>query len=157
MVRSIRPRSGGALRPGGARRVTSPGSGNSLRDNAGSVRITVEVEPPVGPDHHLEARMGGQGVGFISGERLSLTNVDCGEHELRTHIVDANGTSLQQSKAIRFTRAMGEKRGRLWSVGCSGTRTLTTRWCKNRCLTQFNLTAMIPAVVAENGVAGGVC
>lgn len=83
--------------------VTSPEPGTTLRDNAGSVSITVSVEPPLNAGHRLEVRMDGTPVGFANGGGLSLSNVDRGEHELSVHVVDANGRSLQQSKTTHFT------------------------------------------------------
>ncbi len=82
--------------------ITSPESGENLRDNAGNVSISVRLEPRLKQGHRLQVVMDGKPVGNASGGAVRLENVDRGEHVLRARIIDGAGEPLQESEPTTF-------------------------------------------------------
>lgn len=73
--------------------VTSPTDDATLRDNAGNVTVTAQVEPGLAANHALRLVMDGTPVatGNQTGT-FPLANVDRGTHQIQVQVVDEEGT-----------------------------------------------------------------
>jgi hypothetical protein len=75
----------------------------ALRANNGNFSVTVELDPPLAGSHQLRLLLDGAPYGEPShSTRLSLVNVDRGEHSLAVEVL-SNGESIQQSPPITFS------------------------------------------------------
>ncbi|HEX7037611.1 MAG TPA: DUF4124 domain-containing protein [Pseudomonadales bacterium] len=83
-------------------RVAGPPHDQALRDNAGNVTVTAEVDPELAPSHVIQLYLDGalQQTGHTT--RFELTNVDRGTHQVELRIVDASGNTLATSEPSVF-------------------------------------------------------
>lgn len=83
-------------------RVAGPAHDEALRDNAGNVTVTAEVEPELAPSHVIQLYLDGalQQTGHTT--RFELSNVDRGTHQVELRIVDAGGNTLATSEPSVF-------------------------------------------------------
>ena len=78
-------------------------SDETLRANNGSFSVGVQIQPKLSPGHRLRLLLDGQPYGQASSStRLSLTNIDRGEHSLAVEVL-SGGQSIQQSSPVTFT------------------------------------------------------
>jgi len=83
--------------------ILSPAADEAIRNNAGTVSVTVEAEPALQPGHFYQLLLDGEPFG-APGEQTSfqLSNVDRGTHQLAVAVVDAQERVLQQSESRSF-------------------------------------------------------
>ncbi len=83
--------------------ILSPAADEAIRNNAGTVSVTVEAEPALQPGHFYQLLLDGEQFG-APGEQTSfqLSNVDRGTHQLAVAVVDAEERVLQQSESRTF-------------------------------------------------------
>lgn len=83
--------------------ILSPAADEAIRNNAGTVSVTVEAEPALQPGHFYQLLLDGEQFG-APGEQTSfqLSNVDRGTHQLAVAVVDAQERVLQQSESRSF-------------------------------------------------------
>lgn len=83
--------------------ILSPAADEAIRNNAGSVSVTVQAEPALQPGHAYQVLLDGQPFGAPGEETtFELSNVDRGTHQLAVAVVDAQERVLQQSESRPF-------------------------------------------------------
>lgn len=83
--------------------ILSPAADEAIRNNAGSVSVTVQAEPALQPGHAYQVLLDGQPFGAPGEETtFELSNVDRGTHQLAVAVVDAQERVLQQSESRSF-------------------------------------------------------
>jgi len=85
--------------------ILAPKEDSVVRDNSGNVGITVQVLPAlqVQAGHRLAVVLdGSQLQGRFTGNRLSLSNVDRGTHNVVVQVVDEQGNVLLRSAPRSF-------------------------------------------------------
>jgi hypothetical protein len=83
--------------------ILSPAADEAIRNNAGSVSVTVQAEPALQPGHAYQVLLDGQPFGTPGEETtFELSNVDRGTHQLAVAVVDAQERVLQQSESLSF-------------------------------------------------------
>jgi len=84
--------------------ILSPAADEAIRNNAGSVSVTVQAEPALQPGHAYQVLLDGQPFGAPGEETtFELSNVDRGTHQLAVAVVDAQERVLQQSESLSFS------------------------------------------------------
>ncbi len=83
--------------------VVSPPDGESIRENAGNVRIEAATTPPLRADHRLLLILNGtpSGVAAVNGV-FQLSNVDRGSHTVSVRVVDRDGGTIIESRTTTF-------------------------------------------------------
>ena len=83
--------------------LTDLPSDEALRANNGSFSVGVQIQPKLSPGHRLRLLLDGKPYGQASSSnRLSLTNIDRGEHSLAVEVLSGE-QSIQQSSPVTFT------------------------------------------------------
>jgi uncharacterized protein DUF4124 len=75
-------------------KFTSPEDGAGIRDNAGSVSISLTLEPGLRGGDKIIISMDGEEISNGSATSISLSNVDRGTHSLSASVVDGKGKKL---------------------------------------------------------------
>lgn len=85
-------------------RIIAPANDATVVNTAGTVAVTVLVEPPlkVGRGDKIQLLLDGKPVEEAASPNLSLANVDRGAHTLKAQIVDQVGATISESSAITF-------------------------------------------------------
>jgi len=84
-------------------RILSPAADETIRNNAGSVSVTVQAEPKLQPGHAYQVLLDGQPFGAPDEQTtFELSNVDRGTHQLAVAVVDAEERVLQRSENQPF-------------------------------------------------------
>lgn len=89
----------------------------SLRDDGGTVSISLRLQPGLGADHSIDILMDGKVLGSGRTTGLELQNVDRGSHTLRAVIKDQAGKELAQTSPVTFHLL---KHGKAKATGSSG-------------------------------------
>jgi hypothetical protein len=86
-------------------KITSPEADESIRNNAGNVKITFQLSPGPKPGHKLELLMDGKVVTDIASPApILLRNVDRGTHQVKLEAIEIRtGKVVQSSDAVMFT------------------------------------------------------
>lgn len=86
--------------------IASPDHDEAVRANDGSVTLVVNTEPPLAPGHILRANVDGEmrpaaaaGNGQ-STQRLTLTELDRGSHDIVAVVTNSRGEEVQRSQGI---------------------------------------------------------
>jgi hypothetical protein len=82
--------------------VTSPANDATIRDNGGSVRVSLSLSPALRGGHSIEVMMDGQSIGSGKGTSLTLTDVDRGTHTVQASVKDAQGKEIVRSNSVIF-------------------------------------------------------
>ena len=84
--------------------IVAPAADETIRENAGNVRIEAAFAPPLRPDHRLLLLVDGapSADDAVNGV-FELSNVDRGTHTAALRIVDRDGAVLIESDRRRFT------------------------------------------------------
>ncbi len=82
--------------------VKSPKNGEVIRNNAGSISISLGLEPALLADHSIEILVDGKSVGSGKGTSISLSNVDRGSHSVQASIKNAEGKAIKQTPSVSF-------------------------------------------------------
>lgn len=83
--------------------VVSPADGDTIRDNAGNVRIEAATTPPLRADQRLLLILNGtqSAVEAVNGV-FQLSNVDRGSHTVSVRVVDRDGRTIIESRTTTF-------------------------------------------------------
>lgn len=83
--------------------IVAPAADETIRENAGNVRIEAAIAPPLRPDHRLLLVVDGalSAVDAVNGV-FELSNVDRGTHTAALRIVDRDGAVLIESDPTTF-------------------------------------------------------
>ncbi len=74
--------------------VASPANDSTVRDNAGTVQVSLTLSPGLQRGHKVEIFMDGLSIGSGAATTASLTNVDRGTHNLHAVVRDADGKEV---------------------------------------------------------------
>lgn len=77
--------------------VLQPAPDATIRDNAGTLVVSVHSEPPLQPGHEYRLLLDGAPAATGSEAVLGVDNVDRGTHQLAVQIIDSQGTPLAHS------------------------------------------------------------
>lgn len=81
--------------------IQDPADQSPVRDNNGTIVITVNLEPDLAADDKLQVLLDGKPYGDTQTEiPLKITGVDRGEHTLAVEILDKTGKQLKISRTI---------------------------------------------------------
>ena len=94
-------------RPGGYKRlaITSPAPEETIRDNRGIVKVSVQVSPSLVTDkgHQVQLLLDGQARGEPSPDlRQTFKGVERGEHTVAAQVLDRNDQVLMTSEPVVF-------------------------------------------------------
>ncbi|WP_373184405.1 DUF4124 domain-containing protein [Halopseudomonas sp.] len=86
--------------------IASPDHDEAVRANDGSLTLVVNTEPPLAPGHILRASVDGEmrpaataGNGQAT-QRLTLTELDRGSHDIVAVVTNSRGEEVQRSQGI---------------------------------------------------------
>ncbi len=85
--------------------ITSPGDGETLRDNAGQVSVSVSLRPALQTrfGHRLELRVDGRPFAQAgTATHFQLQNMDRGAHSLVAVVLDKDGRVFASSPSVSF-------------------------------------------------------
>lgn len=85
--------------------IVAPRPDETLRDNAGNVRVTVSIEPPLNKTegHSFAYFLDGNARGEPTPSTEALfENVSRGTHTVEVAVVDASGKQLKRTTGVRF-------------------------------------------------------
>jgi hypothetical protein len=85
--------------------VVSPEHDQSIRDNAGTVTIEVQVQPELNQERGdlIQFQLDGQNVGQAQpSTSFTLTNIDRGSHIVVASVIDKTGKVLKRSRSVLF-------------------------------------------------------
>lgn len=85
-------------------RIVQPAPEQTIRDNSGTLDVSLEVEPRIRTGHRLELFLNGQSVDGIprATTRFTIDGVPRGEHTLRAELRDGSGNPVAESPTVRF-------------------------------------------------------
>ncbi len=85
-------------------RIVLPEDGQTIRENAGRIEVSVEIRPPLREvrGDRLEVVLDGTESRVTEGGGVVFENVPRGEHRVVARILDANGEVLAESAPITF-------------------------------------------------------
>ena len=76
-------------------RITEPNEHAAIRSNAGSLNLTIAIEPVLSPGHTAQLLMDGTAIQTISGSStIRLDNLDRGTHQFQIRINGADGKTI---------------------------------------------------------------
>lgn len=98
------PASGADDAPYGLLRIVSPAADASLRNNRGTVRVVVQLAPPLRVDRgdRLTLWLDGEAAAHTATTEFVLTQVDRGTHTIQAQVQAANGAMLIRSEPVVF-------------------------------------------------------
>ena len=84
--------------------IVSPQPNATIRDNRGTVRVVVQLVPPLRVDQgdHLTLWLDGHATAQMAGAEHRLTNVDRGTHTIQVKVDAKSGAMLMQSEPVIF-------------------------------------------------------
>jgi len=83
--------------------ILQPAPDATLRDNAGSLVVSVISEPALQPGHQYRLLLDGNPTAAVSGgATLGLESIDRGSHQLVVEIIDDHGKTLLHSPSRTF-------------------------------------------------------
>ena len=84
-------------------RIIQPSNDDTIRENSGTVQVSVRVSPTLYPGHKVTLSMNGRRVGDgKSSGQFSLSNVDRGQHQLVAQIIDQEDKVIKSTPAVTF-------------------------------------------------------
>ena len=83
--------------------ITGPQDDESIRDNAGNVTISAEIEPRLRRSDRMVLVMGGNQTEIeAEGGQFVLSNIDRGTHIVSVRVLDRAGVTLMESEPRTF-------------------------------------------------------
>ena len=98
------PSAEGEDRPAGGYEiaVASPADDSVIRDNGGTVSISLSLSPGLQRGHTVDIIMDGKVLGSGRSTSITLRNVDRGSHSVQAAIKDADGNEVARASAVTF-------------------------------------------------------
>lgn len=87
----------------GSFRITSPGDGDAIRDNAGSVNVAVKLEPPLRSGDRIEILVDGRTVGGGNNTSITLSGVERGSHRVQAVVKNPAGEIVARSNSVSIS------------------------------------------------------
>lgn len=82
--------------------ILQPEADATIRDNAGTLIVSIGSEPALQPGHQYRLLLDGSPIASSEDTRLALDNIDRGTHQLAVEIIDSQGRTLRASPAQPF-------------------------------------------------------
>ncbi len=82
--------------------ITSPQNDMAIRNNSGSVTVSVSTTPVLAHDHSLVLYLDGKESVLGAATSKMFTNIDRGTHQIRAVVKDGEGRILISSKSVTF-------------------------------------------------------
>ncbi|MEZ5560982.1 MAG: DUF4124 domain-containing protein [Pseudomonadales bacterium] len=82
--------------------IISPGHDESVRENAGNVRVLTMLKPELQPGHRMELLLDGKLAQSGTSPAFMLQNVDRGTHTVQVRVVSDDGMELVASAPTTF-------------------------------------------------------
>ena len=82
--------------------ILQPEPDATVRDNAGSLIVSLSSEPALRPGHRYRLLLDGHPVATGDGASLALDNIDRGTHQLTAEIIDSHDRPLLSSPPHTF-------------------------------------------------------
>jgi len=83
-------------------RITSPADGETIRSNAGSVKIDLSINPSLRDGDKIALNLDGQDVGGGRSTAITLTEMERGAHSVQALIKSSAGRVIKRSNSITF-------------------------------------------------------
>ncbi|MGD8976338.1 MAG: DUF4124 domain-containing protein [Gammaproteobacteria bacterium] len=85
-------------------KIVQPAPEQTIRDNSGTLDISLDVDPRIRTGHRLELFLDGQSVDGIprATTRFTIDGVPRGAHTLRAELRDGSGNPVAESPTVRF-------------------------------------------------------
>lgn len=84
--------------------ITDPPDDSAMRENSGTLTLTLSISPGINTGHHAELVMDGSPIRRVSGGGpITLTNVDRGTHTFLIQVLDGNDDILASSDPVRVS------------------------------------------------------
>jgi Domain of unknown function (DUF4124) len=83
-------------------RITSPGDGAAIRDNAGNVNVDLALEPPLRSGDRIEILVDGRVVAGGNKTSITLANVERGSHSVQAVVKSPDGKVVTRSNSVSF-------------------------------------------------------
>ncbi len=92
-------------------KIASPGNDTTVRNNAGSFQVALDIRPKLAKNHRVKLKIDGKEVSG-SGQIITLNNIDRGTHTLVAYILSADNSIMATtpSVSVHVHRAI-KKRG----------------------------------------------
>lgn len=83
--------------------VSKPEADATVRNDKGTVDISIQVDPPLTENHFLQVYLDGLEVGEkTKSTALTLHNIKKGIHRLQAQIVDVSGQQIMKTEEVSF-------------------------------------------------------
>lgn len=83
--------------------ITSPVADETIRDNSGSVSLSLSIEPSLVADHKIQIYLDGSPYQSPqSNLSFTLSDVARGTHTVSASVLDESGKSLMQAQGVSF-------------------------------------------------------
>jgi hypothetical protein len=90
---------------------TNPTADGVVRDNAGRVRVTLALEPPLRADHFITVVIDGRNHrGAYGSTEVEVSGMDQGTHRISAAVSDSRGRTLIETATIDFTLLRSTRR-----------------------------------------------
>ena len=83
--------------------IAEPADNSTFRNNAGQVRVKLELEPALQAGDMVAIILDGKEIGQGKSTAVSLSNIDRGSHTLQAVVKNAQGSTLISASPITFT------------------------------------------------------
>jgi len=83
-------------------KVMSPSNDATLRDNGGTVSVSLSLSPGLQRGHSIAVMLDGQSIGSGHSTSVTLTEVDRGTHTVRATVKDNEGKEIARSNSVIF-------------------------------------------------------
>lgn len=84
-------------------RITSPGNGEAIRDNAGNVNIDLSLKPSLRSGDKIDVLLNGRSVGGGNRTAITLSDMDRGTHSIQALVKNSDGQVVARSNSVTFT------------------------------------------------------
>ena len=83
-------------------RITSPGDGETIRDNAGNVKVDLSIKPGLRAGDKIGLNLDGQAIGGGRSTAITLTEMERGAHSLQALVKNSAGRVIKRSNSVTF-------------------------------------------------------
>jgi hypothetical protein len=84
-------------------RITRPGDGEAIRDNAGNVNIDLSLAPTLRSGDKIEVQLDGRPVGGGNRTAITLSGMERGTHSVQALVKNSTGQVVARSNSVTFT------------------------------------------------------
>jgi hypothetical protein len=82
--------------------VVRPSDNETIWDNEGNVKVSLDIQPPLSEGHKFQVFLDGASVGELATAQITLQNVDRGTRTVSAAVVDQGGIELGRTAPVTF-------------------------------------------------------